>query len=141
VILLHEARVVRLAARLVERGQLKSHEFIGVAIDSADAPSIMERAPILPRKFALTILGAVGSIKEILFVVRRRCGLAHRATAVWCCAEPVKFPPPVPHSIALVLKKLRGREPNSRRSIGVMLQNFETVTAASERIDPRNCFW
>ena len=121
-ILLHEARVVRLAARLVERGQLKSHEFIGVAIDSADAPSIMERAPILPRKFALpscgpTILGAVGSIKEILFVVRRRCGLAHRATAVWCCAEPVKFPPPVPHSIALVLKKLRGREPNSRRSI------------------------
>ncbi len=97
-ILLHEARVVRLAARLVERGQLKSHEFIGVAIDSADAPSIMERAPILPSKFALpscgpTILGAVGSIKEILFVVRRRCGLAHRATAVWCCAEPVKFPP------------------------------------------------
>src|SRR2546429_8767765 len=105
----------------------------------------MERAPILPGKCALrscglTTLGGVGSIKEILFVVGRRCGLAHRAPGVGCCAEPVKSPPPVPHSIALVLKKLRGREPNSRRSIGVMLQNFETVTAASERIDPRNCF-
>jgi hypothetical protein len=43
-----------------------------------------------------------------------------------------------PYPIALVLKKLRGREPNSPWSI--MLKNFETVTAASERIGPRNGF-